>query len=763
MSNFLSFASQPDRNYCPTDDELQQIKSLLVEARTRLARIEQERDALAGEIAAYEALISPIRRIPDDVLEEIFSACLPSDRNCAMSASDAPLLLGRVCGRWRNVAFRTPSLWYSLHIAQPAVRGWLPRLSKDEAWENMISSKVAQRLAAARQWLERSGDCPLTISFVAAEGSDPHAQAAFFQLLVNYIRRWRVISLKFQLLAGSKLREHFDQLQREIRWGEPMNWSTLALLDGASLTHIDLSYCGPGILSIPIQWHRLTSMSFSENPANVTSEDLAQLFSRTTSLQSLDLSFNGTPPPLQTVQAIDSPVQKLWLSEPYNFMAQLVTSELTLLDIQRVREVDAGLQTLLHVLSCSKKLETLRIMSALGLDPLKQLFSALPTSLQMPLDPHRHVTGTPPRVAGSVRPRPARTGSESDSAPEDASTIRSPETNRIIQKRRTNAQSDPFSVSETTLETPHMTPPAQSAPGADGPRPSSPAWSEEQGILLTALESILTRAVATMGALQLEGESTPPTGHQAPNTKNPTFASVVSNTIPTSVRRAAIPPPQLVHSHTGTKPSPQPQPPTPPRRQRQKRSAFSGRRAIVRLVGDKPDPTTHTEVSIKVAVNNALRDEKISISGVSWTSNGNLILYSSAQFSGTQLVLCQDRIADALVNLWQLQRRPKVELDVPWTKVVVHNVPRAALDDTGDELWRQLEYQGYAREHISTVRPLLKDMQDIGQSHASWKINFSVATTGQHLLSQQGVVLWGAFCRVSRFRGSRPLSAPGTD
>ncbi|KAF7299758.1 hypothetical protein HMN09_00981700 [Mycena chlorophos] len=393
----FSFASQLDTNYCPTDNELEQIKSFLVEARARLARIDQERDALAGEIAAYEALISPIRRIPDDVLEEIFSACLPPDRNCAMSASDAPLLLSRVCGRWRNVAFRTPSLWSRLHIAQPAVRGWLPMLSKDEAWENMISSKVAQRLAAARQWLERSGDCPLTISFVAAEGSDPHAQAAFFQLLVDYIRRWRAISLKFQLLAGSELREHFNQLQRESApllakfsldvmgsstMGEPMNWSTLMLLDGASLTHIDLSYCGPGILSIPIQWHRLTSMSFSENPANVTSEDLAQLFSRTTSLQSLELSFNGTPPPLQTVQAIVSPVQKLWLSEPYNFMAQLVTSELTLLDIQLVREADAGLQTLLHVLSCSKKLETLRIISALGLDPLKQLFSALPTSLR---------------------------------------------------------------------------------------------------------------------------------------------------------------------------------------------------------------------------------------------------------------------------------------------------------------------------------------------------------------------------------------------
>ncbi|KAF8199990.1 hypothetical protein K438DRAFT_1516203, partial [Mycena galopus ATCC 62051] len=119
------FASRLGTNYCPEDTELPQIKALLVEPCLRLKGIDDEiaimqkalkmliekRDALADYVAAHKALLSPLRRLPLDIIEEIFVACLPAHRNCVMSAQDAPVILGRVCSSWRSISLSTPRLW----------------------------------------------------------------------------------------------------------------------------------------------------------------------------------------------------------------------------------------------------------------------------------------------------------------------------------------------------------------------------------------------------------------------------------------------------------------------------------------------------------------------------------------------------------------------------------------------------------------------------------------------------------------------------
>ncbi|KAF8127747.1 hypothetical protein K438DRAFT_1646022 [Mycena galopus ATCC 62051] len=123
------FASQLGTNYCPTDAEVDQIKGLLVEPCPKLKRLDdeivamqkaldklaQERDALGAYVDAHRILISPLRRLPLDVIEEIFMACLPTHRNCVMSAQEAPVILGRICSSWRTISLSTPSLWSRLH------------------------------------------------------------------------------------------------------------------------------------------------------------------------------------------------------------------------------------------------------------------------------------------------------------------------------------------------------------------------------------------------------------------------------------------------------------------------------------------------------------------------------------------------------------------------------------------------------------------------------------------------------------------------
>ncbi|KAJ7162264.1 hypothetical protein C8R46DRAFT_1104046, partial [Mycena filopes] len=116
-----NFTSKIGTNYCPTDDELAEIRALLVEPIIRLKKFDDElaemqraidklketRNSLEVFVEAHTALISPARRLPLDLIQEIFIACLPTDRNCVMSASEAPILLGRICSSWRAISLST--------------------------------------------------------------------------------------------------------------------------------------------------------------------------------------------------------------------------------------------------------------------------------------------------------------------------------------------------------------------------------------------------------------------------------------------------------------------------------------------------------------------------------------------------------------------------------------------------------------------------------------------------------------------------------
>ncbi|KAF8177075.1 hypothetical protein K438DRAFT_1522243, partial [Mycena galopus ATCC 62051] len=54
--------------------------------------------------------------LPPDIIQEIFIACLPTHRNCAVSATEAPALLGRIRGAWRAISLSTPQLWARLRV-----------------------------------------------------------------------------------------------------------------------------------------------------------------------------------------------------------------------------------------------------------------------------------------------------------------------------------------------------------------------------------------------------------------------------------------------------------------------------------------------------------------------------------------------------------------------------------------------------------------------------------------------------------------------
>ncbi|KAF7348209.1 hypothetical protein MSAN_01774100 [Mycena sanguinolenta] len=160
------FLNRLHTNYVPSDSEILEIRSLLVDPANELARIDaqiegmeialaqlkEQRALLKAPIDVHRALVSPMRRIPQDVLLEIFFACLPTEHNALIDPGEAPLVLGRICRHWREVAYTTPMLWSSIHI---------PSLDYLQTPADILS-RFEQSIVA---WLERSDLCPLSVSF----------------------------------------------------------------------------------------------------------------------------------------------------------------------------------------------------------------------------------------------------------------------------------------------------------------------------------------------------------------------------------------------------------------------------------------------------------------------------------------------------------------------------------------------------------------------------------------------------------------------
>ncbi|KAK7040515.1 hypothetical protein R3P38DRAFT_2694046, partial [Favolaschia claudopus] len=193
------FTAQLGTNYVPGDGEILDIRRLvqsdsiwarelvrmdeqIQEIEISLRHLREKRDALKGNIDAHKALVSPMRLAPDDILREIFIACLPSATNALMDPKEAPLLFGRICRHWRDIALSTPMLWASIHVPLT------PRAGMD----------ISVTIGVLQRWLKLSGGCPLAISLYSQDVYDsslydPHH---IVSMVLDVSSRLRRLSLR---------------------------------------------------------------------------------------------------------------------------------------------------------------------------------------------------------------------------------------------------------------------------------------------------------------------------------------------------------------------------------------------------------------------------------------------------------------------------------------------------------------------------------------------------------------------------------------
>ncbi|KAG1740806.1 uncharacterized protein EDB91DRAFT_1004775, partial [Suillus paluster] len=73
-----------------------------------------QKDRVIQSLDLHKRFGSALWRLPTEVLSHIFIFCLPEVKYLSPASKLAPMLLTRICQRWREVAVGMPSLWCML-------------------------------------------------------------------------------------------------------------------------------------------------------------------------------------------------------------------------------------------------------------------------------------------------------------------------------------------------------------------------------------------------------------------------------------------------------------------------------------------------------------------------------------------------------------------------------------------------------------------------------------------------------------------------
>ncbi|KAJ7483486.1 hypothetical protein FB451DRAFT_107135 [Mycena latifolia] len=231
-----------------TDVELTHIEKEISRLQARLQQLRDEHGLLSRYRAQNTAILSPLRRMPPEVLGEIFSWTLPSIDEGSRKfhiMSRSPWVLTYVSSRWRAVALSTPSLWSQIVI------------------DYRLKHTHPSSISMIKTQIERAHQ--LRIHFYGTEKRPPHPQIEMFRCLAAHCSQWEVLSIQLTspivpLLAG--IRNHIPSLHTLIiLWEGPESQTGVESIDCFQMAPslLDISILNRfRYVSIPLPANQLT-------------------------------------------------------------------------------------------------------------------------------------------------------------------------------------------------------------------------------------------------------------------------------------------------------------------------------------------------------------------------------------------------------------------------------------------------------------------------------------------------------------------------
>jgi F-box-like len=169
------------------DDTMADLLVEIAHLDTMSERLTLKRYDVKRRINRFHSLI--IRQLPPDIMSTIFEFCLPNfdfmDFQPLPSKMECyPLSLGAICNYWREIAWSTPYLWSSFAFR---VKGTQP-------------NNLGLHMAMVKEWLDRSGQLPLTIRILSPprkpiKSHQVVVTLALAEIINQYCHRWSDLDL----------------------------------------------------------------------------------------------------------------------------------------------------------------------------------------------------------------------------------------------------------------------------------------------------------------------------------------------------------------------------------------------------------------------------------------------------------------------------------------------------------------------------------------------------------------------------------------
>ncbi|KAJ7778548.1 hypothetical protein B0H16DRAFT_890259 [Mycena metata] len=220
----LALDSLLESNDAPLPSQRTLVEDILREGQAKLSALEgtistiestlqnlrSKHADLTSEMNQYRCILSPIRHIPPEIIEEIFLYFAPSmhpDWDLRNPASAMfPQTLGNVCCTWRTIAFSLSELWSVVDLGSPVrplveCREGSPA-KKDESYFTELPSgndpreyqegyEVEAALDFVTQCLSRSGDRLLSLRL----WTQPFMTLPLLEALLTQSARWSELVL----------------------------------------------------------------------------------------------------------------------------------------------------------------------------------------------------------------------------------------------------------------------------------------------------------------------------------------------------------------------------------------------------------------------------------------------------------------------------------------------------------------------------------------------------------------------------------------
>ncbi|KAJ6448108.1 hypothetical protein C8R45DRAFT_884413 [Mycena sanguinolenta] len=240
------------RQIIADDEELMQtLDDQVVHLQSTLAQLMQKRSEIVEHIREHRAILSPLRRVPSELICEIFDLSTAQVR--AEPYATPPWRLGCISRSWRQYAVTYPPLWSSLTISALST----------------YSSRENRKLPAVDIQLVRSAAISLDIYWDSIEQNSP-PDSRILDLILPRSNRWRTVALELDCCTSvldwlEPVRGKLDRLQKLRLVNAQETRITDVFTTAPNLCQIDLRYLPfmngippPHQPSLPISWAQIT-------------------------------------------------------------------------------------------------------------------------------------------------------------------------------------------------------------------------------------------------------------------------------------------------------------------------------------------------------------------------------------------------------------------------------------------------------------------------------------------------------------------------